>query len=323
MASVLLGGKANLPIKIQRSGGFKDPVPLAIAGLPPGVTAPAELLVPAGAADFNIPLEAAADAAATATLATVTAQVKIGEAAVTRTSGSVLVAATMKPRCSLQSEGKDDVRKVRRGSTFPAPVLVTRLEGYTGEVLLEMTSMQQRHRQGLSGPDMVVPAGVERFEYPIFLPEWMETTKTSRVILNSVVKVPDPKGNVRYLVNKMVDRIGMLPLGALLKISGQDPEQSVACGQPFDVPLLVSKAAELPDPVQLELRVSQELAGLLTAQPVTLELGQKEVLFRVLPTAGGPPPGEHQITIRANALEQGRLPVMSEATVTIRFLPAP
>jgi hypothetical protein len=322
MASIALGGKVNLAVKIQRQAGFKDPVQLAIAGLPPGVAPTGDLLVAANAADFNIPLECAADAASTASLAKVTARAKIGEAMVERTSGSVLIAATMKPRCTLVSEGKDDVRKVHRGSTFPAPVLITRLEGYTGEVMLEMTSMQQRHRQGLAGPDMVVPAGVERFEYPIFLPEWMETTKTSRVILNAVVKVPDPKGNVRYLVNKMVDRIGMLPQGALLKLSGQQAEQDVVCGQPFEIPLVVSKANELVEPVKLELHVSDELAARLTAAAVTINPGQKEVLFRVLPVEGGPPAGEHEVVVRATALQQGRLLVMSEATVKINFVAA-
>ena len=124
----------------------------------------------------------------------------------------------MKPRCKITPEGLDDVRKVHRGSTYLAPLLLERLEGFAGEITLEMTSKQQRHRQGLASGEFACPAGATRVEYPIFVPEWMETTKTSRMILNGVVRAPDPRGNLRTLVQKMELRIGILPEGALLKL---------------------------------------------------------------------------------------------------------
>ena len=92
----------------------------------------------------------------------------------------MLLAITMKPRAKLVPEGLDDVRKWPRGSTFPAPVFVERLEGFTGPVLLEQTAYQQRSRQGMTGPDLVVPPGVGKIDYPIYTIEIPSTKQKAR-----------------------------------------------------------------------------------------------------------------------------------------------
>ena len=55
----------------------------------------------------------------------------------------------------------------------------------------------------LAGHDeIVVAAGETRCEYPVFLPEWMETTRTSRFIVNGSVEVTDPRGRRRTLLER-------------------------------------------------------------------------------------------------------------------------
>ena len=148
--SVPISGTAKLTIKAIRTGGFKAPISLMLVGLPEGLTAPPDLMIPEGQAELAIDLTVAADAPANAKLCLIQATAKIGDAEVRRECGPVLLTTTMKPRIKLTPEGMDDVRKVHRGSTFLAPVLIERLEGYTGVITLEMTSKQQRHRQGLA-----------------------------------------------------------------------------------------------------------------------------------------------------------------------------
>ena len=70
-------------------------------------------------------------------------------------------------------------------------MIVERLEGFKGEVSLQMASVQSYQRQGINGPDLTVPAGADRAFYPCFMPEWLETTRTSRMALVGVVQVPD------------------------------------------------------------------------------------------------------------------------------------
>ena len=51
--------------------------------------------------------------------------------------------------------------------------------------------------QGITGGDVMVPPGVSSTIYPCFMPEWLETTRTSRMGMIAVAKVADPKGKVR------------------------------------------------------------------------------------------------------------------------------
>jgi hypothetical protein len=241
MLAVPLGGKSPLTIKVARQTAFAEPITLEFVGLPAGITAPAELTIPAKKAELAVELPCAADAAVVAGLISVRGSSTLLGQPVARTSGTVLVAITMKPRVKLVPEGLDDVRKWPRGSTFPSPVFVERLEGFTGPVLLEQTAYQQRSRQGMTGPDLIVPPGVAKVDYPVFVPEWMETTKTSRFILNAVVQATDPKGTVRHLLNKMELRMGILPVGAMLRISRGAGELHVDPREPFEVPVALSR----------------------------------------------------------------------------------
>lgn len=321
LLSIPLGTPGKLAIKAVRSGGFKGPIPLAFDRLPTGVTAPAELVIPEGKNDLTIDLTCAADAPTNAALCKLTATPKIGEQTVTRPVGTILLATTMKPRIKLTPEGLDDVRKVHRGSTFLAPVLIERLEGYVGPITLEMTAKQQRHRQGLASDEFVVSPEALRVEYPIFVPEWMETTKTSRMIVNGSVKVADPKGNVRTLLQRQELRIGILPEGALMKLSHTAGELTVAPGSEIRIPLALSRAAEFRAPVQIELIADETQTGLVAAAPITLtpDKAGGELVVRL----GSDPRlnGEQSFTIRATGLKDGRWPVIAETSVLVTVRP--
>jgi hypothetical protein len=320
--SVALGGKAKLALPIVRQGGFAGPVQLQFAGLPEGVTLPADLTIPEKKNDLAIELACAADAPANASLVTVSATATLNGQAVTRPLGTVLVATVMKPRFKLTPEGLDDVRKVHRGSTFLAPILIERLEGYQGPIVLEMTAKQQRHRQGLASDEFTAPADATRVEYPIFVPEWMETTKTSRMILNGVVQVPDPRGKMRSLLQKMELRIGILPEGALLKLSAMVSEMPAKRGETIKVPLAISRASDLHEPVRLEFVPQDSQQGMISAEPVMLTGDEREATLAVALVADPKLAGEQTLQFRASALQGGKWAVVSQTTVLVLLSPA-
>lgn len=314
--SIPLGGSAKLNVKANRNGGFKGPIPIAIAGLPAGVTVPESMVIPEGKSELAVDLNCTADAAVTAALCFVTATPQIGGSTVTRTAVPTMVAITMKPRFKLTPEGLDDVRKVHRGSTYLFPMLIERLEGYAGPINLEMTAKQQRHRQGLASDEFVVPPEASRVEYPIFVPEWMETTKTSRMILNGSVQVADPKGTLRTLLQRQELRFGILPEGALMKLTHGAGEVSASPGRELSIPLSLSLSPELRDPIRITV-VSAD--GIFTAEPLSLATGQKEVKLPVRVSMDPAHLGEHEVVIRATALRDGRWPVVSETSVLVEI----
>ena len=314
-----LGGKTKLAVNVVRSAGFQDPIALTFTGLPSGVTAPDGLVITAKQKTLSIELTVAADAAASASLASLSGEAKVGDLTLHSSAGPMLIATTIKPPFVIDAEGKDDVVKWPRGTTFPSPVLIEREEGFTQEIVLEMTAKQSRHRQGITGPELIVAPDINRILYPIFLPEWLETTRTSRMIVNGVAKLPDPKGNIRYSVSRQKTRMGFLPTGALLKLSADQREIQIEPGQPLSIPLTIDRSTELDEPLRLELHSCDPQNSGFSATTLTLSADQNQVQFPILLGQQKDSHGDYTLTVRATVMKDGTLPVVSEATVLVHW----
>jgi hypothetical protein len=178
-----------------------------------------------------------------------------------------------------------------------------------------MAAQQSYQVQGIRGPELRVPPGATRSFYPCFMPEWLETTRTSRMVLNAVVKVPDPRGRVRHLVAAIHGQITMSIEGALLKVSAAANDLTVRPGQEIVVPVKIARSPRLPGPVKLEVVLPEALRGLLRMDPVSVPPGRATATLRIQ-TADDPRLiGEHTLTIRATAYQPGNLLVLSEAAV--------
>ncbi|HSG70412.1 MAG TPA: hypothetical protein VLA12_08350, partial [Planctomycetaceae bacterium] len=315
LIGVPLGGKATLSLKAQRTGGFKSAISVSASHLPEGVSVPEMLVIPEGQSELKIEISVSEQAAAVAGLVTFRGEASLGGSdsssqtqSIVADSPPVLLAATLKPPFEIDAEGKDDVTKWPRGSTFPAPVLIERNDGFQGEIVLEMTSRQGRHRQGIRGPELAVPPDTSRILYPVYLPEWLETTRTSRMVVNGVAQVADPKGNVRYLLSKQKTRMGFLPIGALLKVSTSTPEIEAKAGESMAVPFEISRSIRLTEPVRLELIDDAKVIAEGVSFP-EIQSGEAKFDAKV---AEGIAPGEYPITLRATVLQDGQFPVVSE-----------
>ncbi len=320
LLAIPLGTTGKLALKAVRQAGFKGPIAITVKGLPAGMTLPENLSIPEGKADLSLDIVCAANAAATASLVTIDATMTLNGALVTRTIKSLVIAGVMQPRFKITPEGLDDVSKVHRGSTFRFPLLIERLEGYAGPITLEMTAKQQRHRQGLASDEFVVEPTATRVEYPIFVPEWMETTKTSRMILNGRITLADPQGNVRTLLQRMQLRLGILPEGALMKLAHAPAEYQAPRGGTLALPLTIARTLDFREPVRIELVTTEAQAGLVTAQPLTLSPTDTQATltlqFKDVPRAVR----ELSLLIRATADQPNRGLVRSETTVTVDLL---
>jgi hypothetical protein len=335
--SALLGQKTPLVVRAIRMGNFKGPIALTLTGLPGGVTVPPNLVIPADKAELSVTLDVAADAATDATLVTITGTADVGGKPVSRLAvaptttnlaarspeenetSTLLLAITMKARVKGAPVDKDTGRKVPRGSTHPAEITLQRLEGYAGEIVLRQSARQSYQVQGITGRDIVVPAGADKASYPCFMPEWLETTRTSRMGVVSEVKIADPKGKVRHLVAPIDGFVTMTMEGALLKLAHQDGEVTVRPGDPITVRVRLARSPRLVGPVKLELRLPEELSGTMKAEPVDVPANQTEAEFRISTTADPRLAGEQTIAIRGVSVLPGDLPVVSETVVRVTF----
>ncbi|NQV22990.1 MAG: hypothetical protein HQ518_01375 [Rhodopirellula sp.] len=314
--TVSIGGSTVLAIKAERTGGFTGPISVAVDGLPEGVSIPADAAIPEKKNDLKLNITAAADAGTIARLITVTGTATIDDAQMQHSPEPVLLAVTLKPPFTITAEGRDDVTKWPRGTTFPAPVLIERDESFKGDIVLEMHSKQGRHRQGIRGPEMTIKPGENRVHYPVFLPEWLETTRTSRMVVNGVAEVADPKGRVRYLSSKLVTRIGFLPTGAMLKIESPVPEIELSSDDRFDFPVSIFRAPELTGPFTVELVPETEDASVFSAATVQANEKAEQVVLRVTHPPGHAVSRVVVLKVRATGNWNG-YPVIAETTLSV------
>ncbi len=316
MVAVRIGGKATVELTATRRGGFMDPIDIKFVGLPSGMRVAENLQLAAKQNSLKVEVEVDAKSAATAAMVSVEGHAVINEHSVQRTTDPMLMCATIKPPFEIDAEGQDDVTKWPRGTTFPAPVLIARDPEFKGDILLEMTSEQGRHIQGISGPELRVRPTVSRVLYPVFLPEWLETTRTSRMVVNGVAQVADPQGNLRYSLSRQKTRMGFLPTGALLKIS-TEPEIMYEPGKALVIPVLVHRDVSLSESLKLTLvsespewspfsAAAQDYAQDVSRCEFAIDVNKVLIVNK-----------EYPLTIRATLLKDGQYPVVSETTVII------
>ena len=289
------------------------------------MTVPKGVVVPAGVAAFAVPLECAKTAAATAGFVRVTGTGVMDDKPVSVTAeanggADVLLATTLKPPFTVRSPEADGTRKAARGATHLADLIVERTDGFAGEITLDMAGAQQRHRQGIRGPAVVVPKDTSKVLYPVTLPEWLETTRTSRIGLVAMAKIPDPKGTPRWVLAAMDGQVTMSIEGALMKLSRPPDEVSVACGGTADVTLKLARAPQLKGKVAVEVVVPAALKGLVSAPPLEWPDDKPTAVLKLTAAADPKLAGVRTLVVRATATRDG-FPVVSETEVEVEFTP--
>ena len=337
--NVPIGGTAQLSVAVERIGGFADEIAIELEGMPEGITTKTELKIPATKNQLKITFECADTVAASTTRFRVVGKAAIDGHDVVRKSASpaagnlaprdpdkqrvphAMCTCTMKPRFSVELIDKNRQRAVHRGTTYPAPFLLQRDEDFDGPVSLQMAARQGRHRQGITAPMITVPPEQSEVLYPCFMPEWLETNRTTRMVVLGVAEQKDPQGRRRFVTAPADARITMILEGALLKISHEASELAIVAGDTFKVPIIVSRSAKLQTPVKIEIIPPVQIQDLLSTEPanVTLPTDVERMPLMIHTQDAERLLGRWPIVIRAITTQDNLWRVMSQTEVTIDF----
>jgi hypothetical protein len=306
--SVPRGGSVKLKLSVERTGGFAGPVELTAEGLPPGLTAKSVVVAPNQSSGE---LTIQADAAAVVRPARVVLQAKAGE--VTVEPLEVYATAAVPTPFKLVDEYV--MTSAPRGEVYRRTYRVQRDAGFAGPVRVSLADRQARHLQGVSGPTVEVPAGRDVFDYPAYLPPWMELGRTCRVCVQAVGVVKDADGTEHPVVfsstgqnQQMIVVVGPGRLGLELG------RGSVRADGEVRLPLTITRSRDLTGPVTVEAVVPPHWSG-VTAEKVTIPAGAGtgELVLRFAAGAG---PFNQPLTVRAT-LAAERTPVVAEAAVDV------
>ena len=328
-----VGSKLSIPVTLISTGGFGEEVKLKVRGLPHGVTVDGEAVVSPGKKKGAVGLliaddaevkgtvieiigESAADAENNLSALSVVASSAVGGSLALRSkdenrSANLVLGVTLEAPFKLHVVDKDRQRVVHRGTTYPAPLQVLRNDGYEGVVHIMMKSQQSRHRMGIWGPIVDVQAGMTDVSYPCFMPEWLATDRTSRMVVVGFGEVSDPQGRIRYVGVAADARITMILEGALLKVAASQVELEAGPGKVFELPVTIVRSSKLQTAVTIDLELDDELAVLLEYDPLTLNVNQTEGVLKVRCSNSPLLRGLIPITVRATTLQSEKWPVKS------------
>ena len=337
LVNVPSGGKAELPVQVTRSGGFDGEIALEIAGLPEGVSIDGAGAIPAGAAEVKLSLNASAEAAVIAAMVKISGKARIADQEVSQTATVVangnlaprspeeartsrtLVAMTMSAPIDVLILDRDAQHDVPRGTTFLADVEIVRKAPFTGPVRLETSANQQRYRAGIRSAFITVPSGEMKTQFPCFMPEWLATDLTQRMLIHGIAEVPDPKGNLRQLTKAGNARITMIMEGALLKLAAEKSDFVVQVGESIEIPFRLQRSPKLPLSTTVKIEVPEEVNELLTATPVTLAADQTQGVLQLDSKRDERLNGSWRLRLSAQSLQQDRWPVNSEVEIAVEF----
>lgn len=281
------GGQTRLRVVAERSGGFTGPIALHIAGLPVGVSASNSTLA-SGQSVADLTLTTTAYATPGLTHLTIHGSASIDGRNVTRTASlltqpgettieNLLLSVALKPPFKIV--GDYDLRLAPRGSVFRRRYRIER-NGFTGPLEVSLADHQTRHLQGVTGPTLTIPSEADSFEYPVQLPPWMETGRTSRTCIQAVgvLREGAAESTVGYSSDGQNEQIiAVVETGHLgLEID----RQSIAAtpGEQASLTVRVRRGKGLTGPVKLELILPKHIRG-IHAEPVNLAVGQSRTTF--------------------------------------------
>ncbi|MBM4004643.1 MAG: hypothetical protein FJ295_15395 [Planctomycetes bacterium] len=324
--TVVRGGESKFKVAIDRIGGFAGEVKLNLVGLSDGVTLSGNS-VPANAAESELTLKADARAKVQALFLDIDGTAELApDKVLTRRAvmpalqyvparESLLLVVAMPTPFKLDG-GELQIRYGARGTVFRRPFKIER-NGYQGTLNVRLADRQIRHLQGVTGPTLVLGPDVQEFEYPVRLPTWLETNRTSRTVLMVTGEVLDNDGTphtVSFSSGDTRNQIALLTAPCPLSVRAEATSMRALVDGKRSLPVSVSRGTLSPEEVRIELLVPPHTHGVM-AEPITLARDVNGGLMSIqfAKTAG---PFTLPLTIRATTVVDGD-PVIAETALEV------
>lgn len=309
------GGNVKVKVTAERFGDFKGPIELKCDALPKGVELKPLTLAPnQTSADLSI------TAGANAIVGPAPFAL-VGNATVGAKSLSVAAACKGAPDLRLAVAFPTPFKIVDqyvmtgapRGETYYRKYKVDR-GGFDGAIQVQLADRQARHLQGVTGPVITLKPGETEFEYPAFLPPWMELGRTCRVCVMATAKVRDPVDGREHTVSfsSVEQNQQMIVVVGPGRLDLSVDKTSVRAEGEVRLAVKISRGKNLSGPATVELILPEHVKGVSAAKLVVpADKSDGALVLKFEPTAG---PFNVPLLLRAT-VSTDRGPVTAEAKV--------
>lgn len=301
----------KLKVKAIRKNGLNKAIAIAVNGLPEGVTVTGTTIAEKKS-ETDLVFRAADSAPLGHTAVTILGRVLIGEQLIERLAARrpslpfeaqtdrLTLAVTL--ATPFKIFGKFETKYAARGSTFVRRFSINRGE-FTGPITVSLAERQVRHLQGVQGPTIVVPQGVDEFDYPLHLAPWMEIGRTSRTCLMGVGEITDADGTIHkvsFTSGEQFDQIIVLVDPGQLDVRLNRTSVRAAPGGEVDVLVTVGRGQGISGAVIIDL-IAPEHIDCVQASPLRIGADQHSGVLKLKFDKEPLDPFNMPLTIRATA----------------------
>ena len=326
--AVVRGGEAKVKLKVERLGGYEPAIELRLDPVPAGLTLQTTT-IPAKAGEFELVFKAAADAPLTAhpvSLRGVGAGQPETMAQTTSGLAGAVAGGPMEPlwlavtlATPFKVKGVYEIKYAQRGGQLVRRFTLDR-GGYEGPLRVRLADRQNRHLQGVTGPVVEVPAGQSEFEYPVFLPPWMEIGRTSRSVVMATADLDDGAGDrqtVSFTSQAQNEQIvALIDPGQLSLDLPGGKSLLAAAGTTLSIPVRIERGTGITGAAVVEAVLPRHWRG-VTVERLELPPEASTGTLQVKLADSGVGPLNQPLTLRATVRKEGRLPVVAETAVEL------
>lgn len=298
---VTQGKTSIIEIKARREGGLDKPIDLSFEGLPEGITVEAAQ-IPKGKTSVKVKLTATEDARSASFPVRVIGKAKAGEETIERAvrfrhlgvdSEGVSIGSPTIEELNLSVQHKPLFRLycpeaylyAHRGSVFPYPMEVERLNGYAGPIQVQQGDRQNRDMDGVEMLDTTIRPDQKNFFLPIYLPETMAINVQSQTQLYSQAwaTFKDSHGQDQSVLVLSEKRNMLRSMPPVVKLKSVDETVQATPGETIPVRLQLQRTSNFPGPMKVELLNSPSASGIEIA-PAEFAAGERELTVQLAVT---------------------------------------
>ncbi|MBC8289561.1 MAG: hypothetical protein H8E37_04505 [Planctomycetes bacterium] len=333
---VTQGTTSTIEVKARRHGGLNEPIDLSFEGLPVGVTVEAAQ-ISKGKSSAKVKLTATDEARSASYSVRVIGKTKSGDETLERVarfrhlgidSEGISIGSPTTTTLNLSVQHKPLFRLycpeaylyAHRGSVFPYPMEVERLNGFAGPVLIEQGDRQNRDMDGVEMLDTTVLPDQKDFFLPIYLPETMAINVQSQSQLYSQAwaTFKDSHGQDQAVLVLSEKRNMLRSMPPVVKLKSVDESVKAAPGETIPIRLRLQRTSNFTGPMKVELHNHSPESGiaLSTAQ---FAAGERELTVKIAVT-GNPSSKPLPLVFRATGQLRDRK-IISETLVELQIQP--
>jgi len=309
------GGTLEIPIQLNRRGGFQGEVTLSVDGIPEGVTIENNVIAD-GQNSTKLKLTLPEDEPSTRHEIGISGKSRINEEAVSRpllaTHRGVdsfqqaiespyreFIALTIAHKPVFRLYCEEAYQYAHRGTIYPYQMTLERLEGFKEPVIIQTCDRQNRDMDGIQFITTVIKPDTSVFMMPIFLPETMHINiqSQSQLYTQAYATFVDTQGVQQHVMVVSEKRNMIRTMPTVTKLYDRSGELSGKPGDPLTLKLNMQRTSNMLNAMNVKvLSHNEHIQNMLTG--IEFKKGQRNLeIPTTLPAELQP--GTYQFTLEA------------------------